>query len=77
MLSADKANALGTEFLGLSCISRSLGIGSDFHVADFISPLHDGSKRSRELRWHCWNLAHHHFAFSTIDSQDLSFFHSH
>ena len=106
VLSADKANALGTEFLGLSSISRgsrhwlgpqiiwcitetcwndeanqhinqhqghvmvtrnlqtclwnskcirmsgSFCWAHDFHVTDFISPLHDGSEGSGKLWWH-------------------------
>mmetsp|Transcript_65885 Transcript_65885/g.104524 ORF Transcript_65885/g.104524 Transcript_65885/m.104524 type:complete len:356 (-) Transcript_65885:94-1161(-) len=77
VLSADKTNALGTEFLGLSSISRRLGIGSDLHVTDFICPLHDDSERSGELWWHCGNLSHHHFSRASIDGQDLSLSHSH
>ena len=42
------------------CESRCLPLclGQDFHVAEFIGPLHDGSERSGELRWH---LSQHNF----------------
>jgi hypothetical protein len=45
VLSADKANALGTEFLGLSSISRGLGIGSDLRFYDAISLKHAETKK--------------------------------
>ena len=41
VLSADKANALGTEFLGLSSISRGLGIGSDLRNSESVTLNHD------------------------------------
>jgi hypothetical protein len=45
VLCTDKANALGTEFLGLSSISRGLGIGSDLRFYDAISLKHAETKK--------------------------------